>query len=219
MDTDEHGGKPIKEELIIVLAGPVQHLWIYGFIFAANNWALLPPSVIDLALQYNTTILLFNLLPIWPLDGGKLLLIFLSLFLSYRRAYSSMILCSMGLTIIGILILFFYFPFTLSAVSLAAFLLWENRLEWKQRYYVFLRFLLGRYRNQAHLSKVYPLVVDKNMTVMQICSLFKRGRRHHIFLDLPITKRNWMDEQECLHTYFMLKQYRATAKEMIEYKD
>src|SRR5690625_342996 len=97
MDTEEHGSRSMFEELLVILAGPFQHLLIFFIVhfFLAN---ILPLPVIELILFYNTMILFFNLLPIWPLDGGKLLFILLSYLLPFQRAYHYTIIFSMFLT-------------------------------------------------------------------------------------------------------------------------
>src|SRR5690625_4313005 len=78
MKTDEHTSRPLKEDIIVTLLGPLQHLWIYVAIKGFAYYQLLPQEIIEQALFFNTIILLFNSLPIYPLDGGKILLFLLS---------------------------------------------------------------------------------------------------------------------------------------------
>src|SRR5699024_11704417 len=66
MDTDEHGTRPFHEEVCVALAGPLQHGFVYLFLFMLSGIELLPAHIIETAYFYNTVILLFNLLPIWP---------------------------------------------------------------------------------------------------------------------------------------------------------
>ncbi|MDL4841661.1 M50 family metallopeptidase [Aquibacillus rhizosphaerae] len=215
METDEHATKPLKQELLITLAGPLQHVWIYGILFICSEYSLLPASVITLGLQFNSTILLFNLLPIWPLDGGKLMLLFFSCLFPYRKAHSLMIICSILFSIVSIFLFLTYFPFTLSAILLIGFIIWENRLEWKQRYYTFIRFLLKRHVEKPDMKKVRPIVVNPDMSLMRIFSLFRRNSNHLIYvrksnLDQPFL----IKEHECLDIYFKWKHYKATAGEI-----
>ena len=53
---------PIKKELLILIMGPIMQ--IFGYVFLIKIY----PSVSI----YHYTLLLFNLLPIYPLDGGKI---------------------------------------------------------------------------------------------------------------------------------------------------
>src|SRR5690625_1231766 len=71
MKTDEYGSKSIKEELIVTLAGPFQHIIIYLIIAILSFQPILPHSIVYLIFYYNSIILLFNLLPICPLVGEK----------------------------------------------------------------------------------------------------------------------------------------------------
>ncbi|WP_272479904.1 M50 family metallopeptidase [Aquibacillus koreensis] len=219
METDEHASKPMKQELIVTLAGPLQHIWIYGLLFVCAEYSLLPFAVIDLALKYNTTILLFNLLPIWPLDGGKILLLLYSSFLPYRRALGTMLISSSIICMFTLLLISMNFSFTLSAFLLIGFILWENRLEWKRRYYTFIRFLLKRHVDKPSPKKIRPIVVDPDTSLMRIFSLFRRNYRHRIHVKCNGKQPVLLDEEACLRAYFKLKQYQTTAGEMIGNRD
>ncbi|WP_112181485.1 site-2 protease family protein [Paraliobacillus zengyii] len=211
METDEHVSKPLREECIITLAGPFQHVIIFILLISVQQLGWLNPSLLALGFQYNTTILLFNLLPIWPLDGGKLAFITLSTFLPFRKAHAYTIVSSILFISIILIVLLTSFSFILSTVLLFTFILWENRLEWKQRFYVFMRFLLKRFETEQVTKKVFPLVVTSDMRLIDVFSKFHRQYRHDIFI-----KDDWhvMDEATCLHIYFKLKQHQATIKEV-----
>ncbi|WP_077621366.1 site-2 protease family protein [Sediminibacillus massiliensis] len=216
METEEHSCKPVKEEAYILLAGPLQHLWIYILLYALSYMDILPQAIVDLGYLYNTTILAFNLLPVWPLDGGKLLFLLLGQFLSFRKAHSAAVFISLIFSSVAILLSLILFPFTLSSVLLAGFILWENRLEWKRRYYVFMRFLYKRYSTNPVLGRVRPVVACSDEQLIDVFSHFKRSSRHHIYVknDSRSLSCCWIDERDCLHAYFGVKQYKITAGEI-----
>jgi len=205
MDTDEHGNRPIWQEMIVTVAGPIQHLFIYIFLFFAFQAELLSPYVLEMIFVYNTVILLFNLLPIWPLDGGKLLLLFLSMGLPYKKAYNHTILFSIIGS--GILVCLQFFPFTLSSFLIMIFLFMENRKEWKQRHFVFIRFLLNRYEGMTQVNKVQPIYVSGKDKLMDVFSHFKRDKKHSIYIQHNQSRRVSVDETECLRSYFYEKQF------------
>ncbi|MCD7894842.1 MAG: hypothetical protein LUG60_14295 [Erysipelotrichaceae bacterium] len=70
------------EEACVIMAGPCTHLFIYLII----QW--FPLSIYhNYLLMMNKLILLFNLLPIYPLDGGRLVGIILELFIDLKTAF------------------------------------------------------------------------------------------------------------------------------------
>lgn len=214
METEEYGSKPIREEMIITIAGPFQHFVMYIMIFIAEYYHMLPKEVLAMAYQYNTTILLFNLLPIWPLDGGKLAGLVLAKFLPFRKAHSCAILTSIGFIFFIASLLIGVHQFVLSTLILFFFLLWENRVEWKQRFYVFLRFLMKRAEDPPSADhKLMPLMVDENMKLIDLFAHFYRSYQHLIFIK---NDRSIVNEANCLHVYFTLKNHHATVKEVSE---
>jgi stage IV sporulation protein FB len=212
MDTDEHGNRPIWQEVIVTVAGPIQHLFIYLIIFFTAQTEWLSPYILETILYYNTAILVFNLLPIWPLDGGKLLLLFLSMKFPYKKAYNNTILFSLIGS--GLFVCFQFFPFTLSSFLIMIFLFMENRKEWKHRHYVFMRFLLNRYEGITQVKKVQPIYVSGKDKLMDVFSLFKRDKKHSIYIQYNENSRLSVDETECLRSYFYDKQLNTPVGEV-----
>lgn len=207
MKTDEHGNKSIYEETFVTIAGPLQHVLIYGILFIFSAGHVFPASLIKLMYHYNTIILIFNLLPIWPLDGGKLLFIGLSTRLPYRKAYEVSLITSMILSILILTLFLLLYPFTLSAFLMMLFLFMESYQDWKRRQYVFIRFLLNRYQGNHIVKAVYPLSVLSTSTLMEVFSLFKRERKHPLYVTYPNNERKQLDESDCLRRYFYEKKY------------
>lgn len=76
-----------KHEVMIAMAGPALNL-VLGMIFAAMWW-LVPSSYLftETFCVCNIYIGLFNLLPVYPMDGGRILFALLSAKLKRRSAY------------------------------------------------------------------------------------------------------------------------------------
>lgn len=216
MKTDEHGNNSIREEALVILAGPMQNLIIFFVLYLLSGNAIFPSHILELIFYYNTAILLFNLLPIWPLDGGKLLFALLSSYLPYRKAYHSIILLSMITSLVFLLLQLFVFPFTLSAFCLMIFLFMENRTEWKQRFYVFIRFLLKRYEGNSYVKGIQPITTSHQYPLMDVLTKFKRGKKHPIYIYYPNQKRKSIDEIDCLRSYFHGDQYNKTMGEVAD---
>src|SRR5690625_7590785 len=91
----------------------------------------------------------------------------------YLVIISSIIAC------LSLLILqLFLFPFTLSAFLITCFLFLENINEWRHRFYVFIRFLLNRYKSQNVNKQKSTLVIPANYTLMDVLSLFMHTNTH-----------------------------------------
>ena len=68
--------RPLKEEFIILIAGPLVQI-IFTLFFISSKEIV----------NYSNLIIMFNLLPIYPLDGSKLLNIILNKFISFKRSH------------------------------------------------------------------------------------------------------------------------------------
>lgn len=90
VEMEEHGNKSLKEELIVVMAGPIQHIWMIAvaYILYKAGWVI--DDLYHFFVWNNVIILGFNLLPIWPLDGGKVLFNVLSYRFPYLQAHEKM---------------------------------------------------------------------------------------------------------------------------------
>jgi stage IV sporulation protein FB len=92
----------------------------------------------------------------------------------------------------------------------------ENRTEWKQRFYVFIRFLLKRYEGDSHVKKIQPITMSYQSSLMDLFSKFRRGKKHPIYIHYPNRERKSIDESDCLRSYFHDKEYYQTLEEVAE---
>src|SRR5699024_10188834 len=68
METSEFGARRIYEDLLVTIAGPIQHVFIFLLLLFLQSVEIVPPAIIDMGMTYNFILLMFNLLPIYPLD-------------------------------------------------------------------------------------------------------------------------------------------------------
>lgn len=215
-EMDEHGNRPFKQELVVVLAGPLQHVWMVAAAYILFLAGVLPDKWHSLFVDYNMMVLLFNLLPIWPLDGGKLVFILLSLHSSFREAHQHTLYLSMGALFIFSSALLFVAPFTLNVWVIIAFLAFSLYYEWKQRQFIFMRFLMERhYGKQADFMQLKPISVTENEMVGQVLEKFQRGCKHPIIIKKLNGNETMMDENELLHAFFSEKLMSAKIGDLL----
>ena len=218
MKTDESSHRSIKEEFIVTLAGPFQHIIIFLVLTGLSVWQLLPEPILQQAHYYNGIILMFNLLPIYPLDGGKLLLLIQSAFTPYYVATRRIFYLSMFLCFALMMMQLMFFPFTVSAFALCLFLLLENYRALKEHYYSFIRFLLSRMDPSAR-KRMEQKSVQEDALLMDVFKQFRRNRMYRIRVQRKLVPSSVVTEQYCLHAYFTKKQITATMGEVIEIKE
>ena len=153
----------LVKELIILVFGPL---------FQILGWFLLIhlfPEKEILISTYHYGILFFNLLPIYPLDGGKLLCLIFHTVCSYKKAFY-FTFC-IGYLLLFCFLVFTVFSFSLIVFFLSIFLLVKLTREYQQIPYFYERFLLERYLNHYCFKKSKLIKNTDN---------FYRGYRHLI---------------------------------------
>lgn len=198
LQTDEYTTRPIKEEIIVTLCGPLQHVLVFCLAYLLY-WSIgLPASLLEEIIHFNLIILLFNLLPIYPLDGGRICFALLSAGLPYRQAYRSVLFFSLIVAIALVLLQLYLYPFTFTATLLLLFLIIELMKYRRNEFYTFIQFLLYRYYvPQTHykLNKIDANVDDR---LIELFTYFKRNKYHHLY----ISSNMHMKEEQALHYYF-----------------
>ena len=153
----------IFKEFLILMMGPIfQNI-------AALILCFLLPKDREIILIYHFGILIFNLLPIYPLDGGKLLNLIFSLHFSFQKSFYFVIM-------ISYFVLFFLFLLYSSNLNFNFlffffFLLYKIIVENRKRKLLYEKFLLERY--------LFPKYYKKS-ELIQGKEDFYLGRRHLI---------------------------------------
>ena len=145
---------PIKEELVVALSGPLFQFLGYFILEGLGAHAYM----------YHYALLLFNLLPIIPLDGSKILSCILYFFLPFKNALKVLFYLSIIFIIIFIIYSFLYNNFLLFLMIMV--LIKENYKYYKNINYIFYKFLLERYFRQIIFNKRY-LIYNQNIKLMK----------------------------------------------------
>jgi stage IV sporulation protein FB len=210
-EMDEHGNRPLKEEAIVVISGPLQHIWMLAVAYLLYSVSWIPKDIYQLFFHYNMMILIFNLFPVWPLDGGKLLFLLFSLQKPFPAAHQLTIVISLICISFFSLAILVTAPTHLNVWIVISYLYFSLYHEWKQRHYVFMRFLLERhYGKKEGLYFLKPIKVKEEELIIQVLERFQRGCKHPIVIEGIGPEKGMLDENEILHAYFTEK--RLTDK-------
>ena len=165
----------LRKELLILVMGPIMQ--IVGYMFLKRNFPYIN--------TYHYTLLFFNLLPLYPLDGGRIV----NILLNYKMNYLKSLQVIYYISIITIITLVIYniFYFNLNLILMAFFMLYKLVKLHRNRYYYYQKLLLERYLHNYHFHKI------KN--IENINSLY-RDCYHYI---------NFIKEDDYLKNYFKNK--------------
>lgn len=215
-ELDEHGNKPLKEELVVVLAGPLQHVWMIAVAYVLYTMGIVREEMYYFFMWNNLLILCFNLLPIWPLDGGKIMFNILSYKLPFLRAHDMMLKVSFVLFQFILMWQLFWNITNMMMWILLLFVAVSLYQEWKQSRYAFIRFLLERYYgNKRGIEKIAPIEAGKDDRLYTIFTQFRRGYKHSIVIRGENKERYTLDENELLYAYFTEKRTTSSVEELI----
>ncbi|WP_248927396.1 M50 family metallopeptidase [Paenibacillus hamazuiensis] len=220
---DEPGTVPAWEEIAVALAGPLQNVLMIAFA-AACKWAgLWSGGWWDYFMQANLIIALFNLMPVLPLDGGKIMQSLLSYHLPYHRAIQWCAAASLvvSLTIVGMAFLRIgSHGIKLNVLIIGLFLIFSNWHTYRSVPYLFLRFLMHREARAGGFivkgALAQPIVVNGRRKVADILRLFIKEKYHLIYvMDERGVIRAVLPEQRLLHTYFVDKKPGCAVSELL----
>lgn len=189
-ETKDGAVSPGWQECLVALAGPLQNglmivlaLWFRYMGLWSHEWT-------NYFIEANLVIGGFNLLPILPLDGGRMLQASFGKLVSYHRLLIIgvwfSIVCSALLGLFSIFPLIDERPLHLNLLVVALFLGWSNWVERKHIPYRFVRFLvnrpkrLRRWEEQIQLGQ--PIVSEANRSLSAILKRFRRDMYHLIYI-------------------------------------
>ena len=142
---------PLKELLVLIM-GPIFQLFAYMILMKIF------PDKQKIIEFYNWHILLFNLLPIIPLDGGKLLFLLLQKILPYYNSYRITIIIS----VITTTIILISNRIALNILIMLILLIILIRKEYKKIDILYEKFLLERYLNNYHFKRKKLIKSEKH---------------------------------------------------------
>ncbi len=176
---DTFENRSTKEEILILLAGPIMQIITYFILSIFFKY--------DYLKNYHLTILIFNLLPILSLDGGRLLNLILSYFFNYLTSYYITLFISIITTLILFLICLFNYH-NLNLFLMTIFLTLKIIESLKNIKFYYQKFLVERY--------LYDFPFKKRKISKDIKSFYKDSK-HYI---------NFQKEKDYLNNFFQYKE-------------
>ena len=139
----------INYDLLIACGGFISQfiLLILVFLFK-NHFNILTYHLI---IEYNLILIIFNMLPIIPLDGSRILELLLEKYFSYHKAYHLIIYISI---IIIVLFIFINYHYKLDNYFIITFLIYNTIIYFINYKYMQKRFLLERYLYDLNYQKI-----------------------------------------------------------------
>lgn len=176
----------INKELTVAISGIIFQIIYYLFILILYNQGIIREYIFNLFTTYNKSILIFNILPIHPLDGSKILNLLLTKIIPYNIANKLNIVISLITLIIIIKINYYNFNYTL---ILTLGIIIDNLIKYyKQLKYIFNKFLLERY--------IYKIYYKNTKKINNINQMYKE--KYHILKD----KDRYITEKQALSNKF-----------------
>jgi stage IV sporulation protein FB len=160
---DKKINTPLKHDLLIYLSGVISQILI-GFIiyFTCNSYTFL---------FYNKIIIIFNLIPIYPLDGFYIL----STLIQYKTSYykSLHIMKYISITSLAVFIIFYS-----SQIIIITFLIIQNFNYTKSINKIHYRFLLERFLYNFPYNKIVYLKCSNLKDIKRDCLCYFKSNKH-----------------------------------------
>ena len=134
----------IWKELLILLAGPLTQNIAYIILINIFNRDR------EVILIYHLSILIFNLLPIYPLDGGRIVNLLFNIFIPYKKSLQLIVKISYITTLIIFII---QKNITINIIVMLLFLLIIIHKEENKVNFIYNKFLLERVMNNYNFKR------------------------------------------------------------------
>lgn len=219
---EEQGTVTAWEEIVVALAGPLQNALMIIVALLMKSTALWNDGWVDYFVQANMWIALFNLIPVLPLDGGKVLQAIVSYRISYY--YTLKITIWTSLVMSGALLTASVYKYPVAGINLnllviAIFLLATNWYSYRNLNYKFVRFLINRSSRADKIltqgGLAQPIVVLGDLSIAHIMKMLRREKYHLIYvLNEDGVIQAVISEHRLIHNIFIERRPMSAVSEL-----
>jgi len=164
---DENLSLNIKKEILTLIMGPITELLFVMLIYILYKNGLVGEATYEKLYKINKMLLTFNLLPILPLDGGKLLNNILDLYIPYNISH----LVSVITSIIALPCILYLFGNKIFTIIILIFLINKNIEEIKTHKYRVNKLIMERrlkyskYKKKVKINKLKNIYRNANFII------------------------------------------------------
>lgn len=191
--TEKLINSPINKDILIYMGGMLfQILFFFLFTFLYQKGFILE-NTYTIFNYYNKSILLFNLLPIRPLDGGEIFLLFLQKFFPFTKTLQ----LANSISVFFLLLFILYnIKSNLNQLIVISFLLYKIIDFYQKREYFKNKFLLERYLYTIPYKKIeHNEIEDIELLKKETLHFFKNKEKYK-------HEREILREKFDIHSYF-----------------
>ena len=152
---------PIAKNMLVAVSGILFQSIYFFIIFSLYKCGYIREYIFNLFVTYHYSIMLFNILPIHPLDGSIILDLLLSIYLPYKITLKINVIISI---ITGtIIIISNYYQFNYTTILIISIVVNNIIKYYKNINYLFNKFLLERYLYKLSFSSTKNISKIDNM--------------------------------------------------------
>jgi len=197
------------DEIVVALAGPFLNVVMMAASYLFWHAGVWTEEWAKFFLLSNAIIAGFNLLPIWPLDGGRIVQAVMCKCMPYRSA--ALLSLAASIVFAAILLGLSLLDGQLNLAMISCYLLAENIQGFLRFPYQFFRFLMEKYVRQPEEYDVQAVPVRPEETVMQVSHKLRRGSSHLFF----VQGTGLLPEERLLHALLFEQMHDVEVKKLV----